>query len=157
MPFGNLEDAHRKAPFSQDECLVIFQQTLSALVYLHGQSEPVAHRDLKPENILVQYRHAEKNPNYLHLKSSDFGLSKTGSLKTMCGSETYVPPEIVNNYTSEKYTKAVDIWSLGVVMFRYAYGLPHPGFGVGMEWCKKIVKRWVVGIWRDWLTSCSVC
>ncbi|GAP92494.1 putative protein kinase [Rosellinia necatrix] len=145
MPFGNLEDEHKRAHFSQDECLVIFQQSLSALAYLHGRSEPVAHRDLKPENILVQYRDADKNPNYLHVRLSDFGLSKTGSLKTMCGSETYCPPEIGNKHTLEKYTKAVDIWSLGVVVLRYAYSLPYPGSGFGMEWCEKIVEE--AGSW----------
>ncbi|KAI0815428.1 kinase-like domain-containing protein [Xylaria sp. FL0064] len=75
MPFGNLEDEHKRAHFSQDECLVIFYQSLSALAYLHGRSKPVAHRDLKPENILVQYRNVDQNPDYLHVKLSDFGLS----------------------------------------------------------------------------------
>ncbi|KAI0143499.1 hypothetical protein GGR57DRAFT_508090 [Xylariaceae sp. FL1272] len=145
MPFGNLEDEHQRAHFSHEECLVFFHQSLLALAYLHGRSEPVAHRDLKPENILVQYRDADQNPNYLHVRLSDFGLSKTGSLKTICGSETYCPPEIGNNYTSEKYTKAVDIWSLGVIMLRYAYSLPSPGSGFGIEWCKEIVEE--AGSW----------
>ncbi|KAI1421201.1 hypothetical protein F5Y12DRAFT_768956 [Xylaria sp. FL1777] len=145
MPFGNLEDEHKRDHFSHDECLVIFQQSLSALEYLHGRSEPVAHRDLKPENILVQYRNVDRNPDHLYVKLSDFGLSKTGSLKTICGSFTYCPPEIGNNSTLEKYTKAVDIWSLGVVMLRYAYRLPDPGSGIGMEWCEEIVKE--AGTW----------
>lgn len=29
------------------------------------------------------------------------------------------------------YTNAVDIWSLGVAILRFAYGLPHPGSYIG--------------------------
>ncbi|KUI70588.1 DNA damage response protein kinase DUN1 [Cytospora mali] len=140
MPFGNLDDQYKLVQFSHDESLAILHQSLSALVYLHGQPQPVAHRDIKPENILVKYRD-RSNPSHLHIKLSDFGLSKTGSLKTWCGTESYLPPEIREDRAPLTYTKAVDIWSLGVVMLWVAYGLPYPGSGIGIEWCEKIVKE----------------
>ena len=142
MPYGNLENAHRRDHFSDDECLEIFHQSLSALAYLHGRPKPIAHRDIKPQNILVEYRDPNRNPNHLRIKLSDFGLSKTGStFNTFCGTDTYIPPEVRNNKLRQKYTNAVDIWSLGVVMLRFAYALPHPGHGIGMRWCKKIVEE----------------
>ncbi|KAH8747276.1 kinase-like domain-containing protein [Diaporthe sp. PMI_573] len=139
MPFGNLEDEHRRARFLHEECWAILHQSLSALAYLHGLPQPVIHRDIKPENILVKYR--DTNPDYLHVKLSDFGLSKVGSLKTFCGSQTYCPPEIQDDDVPQAYTKAVDIWSLGVVILRFAYSLPHPGSGFGKRWCRKIVEE----------------
>ncbi|GAW20578.1 hypothetical protein ANO14919_100860 [Xylariales sp. No.14919] len=144
MPYGNLEDQHGMAPFTYNESLVVFHQSLLALEYLHGQL--VTHRDLKPENILVQCRGTDRNPRCLHVKLSDFGLSGVGSLYTICGSKTYWPPEIAFDTSSQKYTNAVDIWSLGVVLLRLAYSLPDPGSGmIGMEWCQEIVKQ--VGRW----------
>ena len=140
MPFGNLENAHRRSHFSPGECLQIFYQSLSALVYLHGRPKPIAHRDIKPENILVEYRDPNRDPNYLRIKLLDFGLSKTGAFKTFCGSDTYLPPE-VDSSLRRSYTEAVDIWSLGVVMLRFAYAFPRPGHGIGMRWCEKIVEK----------------
>ena len=58
----------------------------------------------------------------------------------ICGSKTYLPPEVRNDDLRENYTRAVDIWSLGVVLLRYAYALPYPGSGMGMKWCEQIVE-----------------
>ncbi|KAF2189280.1 kinase-like protein [Zopfia rhizophila CBS 207.26] len=99
------------------------------------------HRDIKPENILVLTR------DPLYIKLADFSLIKVGnSLKTICGTGTYCPPEIAKYFRlsklapKDKYTEAVDIWSLGVVILRFALpSLPHPGSGVGIDWCEKII------------------
>lgn len=139
MKHGNLDDQHRTAPFSHGECLVILQQSLSALSYLHERSQPMAHRDIKPENILVKHRDRSRNPNHLHVQLSDFGLSKDSTLKTYCGTRAYLPPEVRRD--AGAYTKAVDVWSLGVVLLRFAYGLPHPSTGEGLEWCKAMVRE----------------
>lgn len=132
MPFGNLEDEHLRTYFSPGECLVILYQSFSALDYLHGLPQPVVHWDIKPGNILIKHRDPDRNPSYLHVKLSDFGLSKTGSLKTFCGSKTYSPPNVEDGCIP--YTKAVDVWSLGVVILRFVYSLPFPGSGMGMGW-----------------------
>lgn len=76
---------------------------------------------------------------------ADFGLSKASDyLKTLCGTHTYLAPEIARYCGSTsvqdvRYTNAVDIWSLGVVIFQYAYDLPYPGMGEGLPWCEKII------------------
>lgn len=144
MALGNLENQHSKAHFSHEECMTILCQSTSALKYLHDRSDPVAHRDLKPENILVQHR----DPDGLYIKLSDFGFAKKGdSLKTHCGTVTYCPPEVCANPSKRRYTKAVDIWSLGVVILRFAYALPYPGSGMGMGWCEKLVEE--AQIWES--------
>jgi serine/threonine protein kinase len=51
----------------------------------------VAHRDINPNNILVKYGDPDYNPEHLHIKLSDFGLSKTGSLKTFATEKHIFP------------------------------------------------------------------
>ncbi|KAF2188831.1 kinase-like protein [Zopfia rhizophila CBS 207.26] len=143
LPFGNLEYQHRKRHISYEESLTILHQSLSALEYLHGRKRPIVHRDIKPENILVLTR------DPLYIKLVDFGLAKAGgSLITFCGTETYCPPEIAKYFglsklvLKDKYTEAVDIWSLGVVILRFALpDLPDPDSGVGIDWCEKIIEE----------------
>jgi len=63
----------------------------NALRYLHGLS--IVHRDIKPENLLVcEYPDGTKS-----LKLGDFGLATVveGPLYTVCGTPTYVAPEII--------------------------------------------------------------
>ena len=134
VPYGNLEEQHIQRRFSNIEVWTILRQCLTALEFVHQKR--IVHRDLKPENILV----ASRDP--LHVKVADFGLAKEGSyMETVCGTDLYAPPEIAqyrgSNAPRERYTRAVDIWSLGVVILRFGYGLP--GQGRGLEWCKNVM------------------
>lgn len=150
LPLGNLQDQHEKQPFTDHETLVVLDQSLDALTFVHKQN--IAHRDIKPENILVQSR------DPLHVKLSDFGLSKaTADLRTFCGTHLYAAPEIYQPRRDAYYTNAIDIWSLGVVIFRFVYGLPkcydeHQG----VPWCEKIIERlndWDSDVLVDFLSS----
>jgi serine/threonine-protein kinase Chk2 len=38
-------------------------------------------------------------------------------MKTFCGTPTYLAPEILVTAGSGAYTKAIDCWSLGVILF----------------------------------------
>ena len=73
------------------------------------------------------------------IKLVDFGLAKNdSSLKTFCGSNEYAAPEIWGRHY---YTAMVDIWSLGVVVLQFGYGLPTPTRKPkGSQWCRDIVK-----------------
>jgi len=81
----------------------------------------IVHRDIKPENILL----VDKD---LHVKLGDFGLAKIigeeSFTMTLCGTPSYVAPEILADTKHRKYTKAVDIWSLGVVLYICLCGFP---------------------------------
>jgi len=105
----------------------------------------VAHRDLKPENILVESR------SPLSIKLADFGLANDRpELKTVCGTQRYTAPEV---YLGSKYTASVDLWSLGVIILQYMYGLPraprqrrgqHKNSPAmleewGLSWCRRVV------------------
>jgi serine/threonine-protein kinase Chk2 len=43
---------------------------------------------------------------------------------TLCGTPSYVAPEILEETRHRRYTKAVDIWSLGVVLYICLCGFP---------------------------------
>ncbi|KAI4268409.1 MAG: hypothetical protein LQ337_007857, partial [Flavoplaca oasis] len=141
LPLGNLNQVHHKTPLAERETIELLFQGLTVLEHLHSRG--VAHRDLKPENILVERR------SPLHLQFADFGLASDQlDLKTFCGTEQYSAPEI---YTGENYTTAVDIWSLGVIVLEYVYGLPTlrtqarmNGKAVlrehGLAWCCRLVE-----------------
>lgn len=147
---GDLEDQHKKQSITNHESLIVLRQSLDALTFIHSQG--IAHRDIKPENILVRIR------DPLHVKLSDFGLSKaTAKLHTFCGTHLYAAPEIYQPRRDVYYTNAVDIWSLGVVVFRFAFGLPRFFIGdQGLAWCEKIIKElddWDADILSDFLST----
>lgn len=122
---GDLFDAVvNKQFYPEDEAREVFGQLASAVGYLHDQG--IAHRDLKPENILMANPHT--------IKLSDFGLSKIIGeeqlMKTLCGTPQYLAPEIIfqsEGATSSGYSKAVDIWSMGVILYILLAGFPPFG------------------------------
>jgi len=81
----------------------------------------VVHRDIKPENILL----LDKD---LTVKLADFGLAKIigeeSFTTTLCGTPSYVAPEILEQGNRRRYTRAVDVWSLGVVLYICLCGFP---------------------------------
>ncbi|KUL87272.1 hypothetical protein ZTR_03384 [Talaromyces verruculosus] len=109
----------RKQKLSESQTRKVFVQLFNGLKYLHDRG--IVHRDIKPENILL----ADKN---LHVKLADFGLAKIigedSFTTTLCGTPSYVAPEILEESRHRRYTKAVDIWSLGVVLYICLCGFP---------------------------------
>ncbi|KAH7916616.1 kinase-like domain-containing protein [Hygrophoropsis aurantiaca] len=91
----------------------ITAQIAEALAYIH--SKGIAHRDLKPENVMLTSDNPPK------VKVADFGLAKVVDsltfLKTMCGTPSYLAPEVVTQQNQEGYDHLVDSWSVGVIVF----------------------------------------
>ncbi|EFQ98218.1 AGC/AKT protein kinase [Nannizzia gypsea CBS 118893] len=90
-------------------------ELILALQHLHDHD--IVYRDLKPENILLDANG--------HIALCDFGLSKANLTKddttnTFCGTTEYLAPEVLLNETG--YTKMVDFWSLGVLVFEMCCG-----------------------------------
>ncbi|KAK3341595.1 kinase-like domain-containing protein [Lasiosphaeria hispida] len=108
---------HQK--LTESECRKLFIQLFQGIKYLHDRN--IVHRDIKPENILLVDQD-------LHVKLADFGLAKIigeeSFTTTLCGTPSYVAPEILAETKQRKYTKAVDIWSLGVVLYICLCGFP---------------------------------
>lgn len=69
------------------------------------------HSDLKPENVLLD--------STGHVTLTDFGLCKENvhndeTTSTFCGTSEYLAPEVL---MGKAYGKAVDWWSLGILMY----------------------------------------
>ncbi|XP_042196343.1 SNF related kinase b [Callorhinchus milii] len=94
-----------------------FAQVVHAISYCHTLH--VVHRDLKPENVVFFKEQGV-------VKLTDFGFSNRfqpgTKLATSCGSLAYSAPEILLG--DEYDAPAVDIWSLGVILYMLVCGYP---------------------------------
>jgi serum/glucocorticoid-regulated kinase 2 len=101
--------------FPEDVARIYVGEIALALGHLH--SLQVIYRDLKPENILLD--------DNGHVCLTDFGLSKdvdpSDKAHTFCGTPEYLAPEIV---TGAGHDKAVDWWSLGILLYELTVGIP---------------------------------
>lgn len=129
---------------------VLYQVAL-AVRHLH-EEVGIVHRDIKPENLLflpIEFKPSLNPISKLRrsddpkskadegeftpglgggtigtVKLADFGLSKQiwgHNTKTPCGTVGYTAPEIVRD---ERYSKEVDMWALGCVLYTMLCGFP---------------------------------
>ncbi|NWI15794.1 DCLK2 kinase, partial [Crypturellus soui] len=115
---GDLFDAITSSTkYTERDGSAMVYNLASALKYLHSLN--IVHRDIKPENLLVcEYSDGTKS-----LKLGDFGLATVveGPLYTVCGTPTYVAPEII---AETGYGLKVDIWAAGVITYILLCGFP---------------------------------
>uniref|UniRef100_A0A671L6G2 Serine/threonine-protein kinase DCLK2 n=1 Tax=Sinocyclocheilus anshuiensis TaxID=1608454 RepID=A0A671L6G2_9TELE len=115
---GDLFDAITSSnKYTERDASGMLYNLASAIKYLHSLN--IVHRDIKPENLLV-YEHQDGSKS---LKLGDFGLATVvdGPLYTICGTPTYVAPEIV---AETGYGLKVDIWAAGVITYILLCGFP---------------------------------
>ena len=112
---------------SEDNARIIIKQLLTALSYLHYTCD-ICHRDVKPENIMFK----EKN-DINCLKLLDFGLSldsfESKNHLENCGTLVYMAPELLIN--NGKYTKGVDVWSVGIILYMLLMKGKNPFYNKG--------------------------
>ncbi|CAG8707650.1 5874_t:CDS:10, partial [Racocetra persica] len=106
----------REGRFDEGRSRFYAAELLCALECLHDFN--VVYRDLKPENILLDYSG--------HIALCDFGLCKLNmteseTTNTFCGTPEYLSPELL---LGQGYTKTIDWWTLGVLLFEMLTGLP---------------------------------
>ncbi|EPQ59363.1 Pkinase-domain-containing protein [Gloeophyllum trabeum ATCC 11539] len=133
--------------FSENLARHVILQVAQGIRYLH-EERGVVHRDIKPENLLferipivpsknpVQRQYDEEKEDegefipgvggggIGRVKIADFGLSKVvwdEQTMTPCGTVGYTAPEIVKD---ERYSKSVDMWALGCVLYTLLCGFP---------------------------------
>ncbi|KAI0721951.1 Pkinase-domain-containing protein [Cerioporus squamosus] len=133
--------------FSENLARHVIVQVAQGIRYLH-EERGVVHRDIKPENLLFERIPIvpSKNPppkqfdedkedegefipgvgggGIGRVKIADFGLSKVvwdEQTMTPCGTVGYTAPEIVKD---ERYSKSVDMWAMGCVLYTLLCGFP---------------------------------
>ncbi|XP_061524899.1 serine/threonine-protein kinase DCLK2-like isoform X4 [Phycodurus eques] len=115
---GDLFDAITSSTkYSEHDASAMVYNLAGAIKYLHRMN--IVHRDIKPENLLVcEYPDGTKS-----LKLGDFGLATVveGPLYTVCGTPTYVAPEII---AETGYGLKVDIWAAGIIAYILLCGFP---------------------------------
>lgn len=86
----------------------IFQQIVQGVAYMHGKG--FSHRDLKFSNILISEIGV--------VKIVDFGFACENLKKQriFCGTPSYMSPELVKK--KEYYSEYVDLWALGVILYK---------------------------------------
>lgn len=94
---------------SEADILRITKELVQALDLF--ESKGIIHRDIKPDNIFVD--------GYDHCKIGDFGIAricdKAIAELSKKGTENYMAPEV---YHGKKYDQTVDIYSLGLVIYK---------------------------------------
>lgn len=105
----------RETRFSEERARFYVAELILALEHLHKYD--IVYRDLKPENILLDATG--------HVALCDFGLSKPDLrsdelTNTFCGTTEYLAPEVLLD--EHGYSKLVDFWSLGVLLFEMCCG-----------------------------------
>ena len=119
VPGGELYYHIQNCRLAEEQAVFYAAEVVIALEYLRERG--ILFRDLKPENIMLDSRG--------HIKLIDFGLatimpphsSSDAFTKTFCGTAEYLAPEMLR---SHYYGLAVDIWSLGCVIFECITGCP---------------------------------
>ncbi|KAF7721655.1 hypothetical protein EC973_004331 [Apophysomyces ossiformis] len=135
--------------FSEDLARHCVRHVAEGIRYLH-EEKGVVHRDIKPENLLFEpipfmkrktplppqqpYDEPKEDEGEFveglggggigQVKLADFGLSKVvwdSHTMTPCGTVGYTAPEIVKD---ERYSKSVDMWALGCVLYTLLSGFP---------------------------------
>ena len=97
-------------PMNEKDIIRLGSEISSALVY--AADHDLIHRDVKPENIFVD--------SLGRFKLGDFGIARTiekttGGLSKK-GTESYMAPEV---YLGKNYNAQADIYSLGIVLYRF--------------------------------------
>ena len=103
-------DKHKKdnTYIEPDTLYLIVLNLCLGIKEIHNKN--IIHRDLKPENIFINKDNK--------IKIGDFGISKQLNkehyAKTFVGTCEYMAPELLKG---KEYTKKVDIWSLGTIIY----------------------------------------
>ncbi|KAJ7672695.1 kinase-like domain-containing protein [Mycena rosella] len=125
---GTLRKGKRARGLPEKIVREIMYQLCHAMSHIHALG--ITHRDLKPENILL--RVVDGTP---FIKVADFGLAKIQKdlsrrqlMTSVCGSSTYVAPEVADPRTPG-YDHYADSFSAGVIMFTMAI--------LGSPWCEE--------------------
>lgn len=121
------------------EAVGIGIELAKALVYAHGQKDPIIHRDVTPQNILLGLEG--------YVKLADFGIARAQDRIThtqagiLKGKLSYMAPELLSG---KDPSPASDQYSLGLLLFEMLAG--ERAYPRGSE--AEIISRILAGAWQ---------
>jgi len=114
----------KRRRLQESTCRFISAELIVAVRHVH--SHGVLHRDIKLENLLLDGQG--------HIKLVDFGLSKRlfdpskgiwdGRTFTVCGTNYYMPPEMLKKEYTQGHGLAADWWQVGCLIYELIAGAP---------------------------------
>lgn len=110
IPYQNFASVF-KGPVNEDIAKFTAACLVQVLDYFHSKS--IVYRDLCPDNILV------KSNGYIMLYNFWSAKVVKGRTNTIIGNTFYSAPEML---LGKGYTKSLDYWNLGVLIFELLYG-----------------------------------
>ncbi|KAF7217615.1 serine/threonine-protein kinase N2 [Nothobranchius furzeri] len=119
-PGGDLMKHIHTSIFTEKQARFYCSCVLLGLEFLHQNK--IVYRDLKLDNLIMD------SDGFIRI--ADFGLCKEGMghgdrTSTFCGTPEFLAPEIL---TEDSYTRSVDWWGLGVLLYEMLVGeSPFPG------------------------------
>ncbi|XP_060080804.1 calcium/calmodulin-dependent protein kinase type IV-like [Ylistrum balloti] len=131
---GELFDSiETRGTYTEKEAAHVMRDILEAVRYMHEKG--IIHRNIKPENLLL-----EDLKDIPRIKLADFGLTmiqeKDVQMNMVCSSPDYSAPEMLRGISC---SKAVDMWSCGVIAFVLLTGY-EPFLEVNGDTYKRVIK-----------------
>ena len=120
-------------PCEERDTIDLLRQACDAVSYMHDMN--VIHRDLKPENVLVNLKNCMLT--IIDLGNAKYERAEVGAnivrASSIVGSGMYTAPEVYVlplRSADGFYTAAVDLWSMGVVVYVTWAGSPPVSYSV---------------------------
>uniref|UniRef100_A0A0K0G289 Serine/threonine-protein kinase PLK n=1 Tax=Strongyloides venezuelensis TaxID=75913 RepID=A0A0K0G289_STRVS len=116
----------------ETSCRYVVREVARGISYLHENQ--IIHRDIKPGNIFLT--------KDMDVKIGDFGLSiyhrdPTEKITEKCGTYAFYAPEVIDE---SGYSFGVDVWALGVTLYKMATGHYPFKFKTEQELYEKVKK-----------------
>lgn len=115
---GTLKDVvHNRGKLTELEAKYYIRQIVKGLIYL--KENEIIHRDVSLENIMLDDK--------MQVKIGDFSIvaklrDRFQRRRSLVGKPHYLSPEILEENRWDGYSFEVDIWALGVCLFRMLVG-----------------------------------
>ncbi|KAL6605102.1 kinase-like protein [Neocallimastix sp. 'constans'] len=126
----DLMNTRLKVRLTEKEIINIFFSVCKAVAHLHYQNPPIIHRDIKVENVLItsdgKYKLCDfgsatteiippnKSLNIQEIRSLEEDIQKYTTIQ-------YRSPEMCDLYQRRGLNEKVDIWALGVMLYKLCY------------------------------------
>jgi Protein kinase domain len=115
---GTLDDILRDGYLAHEEVMVIIEQVVQALIYLHERG--ISHSDIKPSNIGFDAEETAKLLDFGVANRPALPIHTEGTITYHGGTYAYMSPEKIQH---QKCDQRADLWALAVTLFEAMYGI----------------------------------